>query len=144
MKKACYAGLYLAVVAVALLGCNRPLVVPDPTPSPEATPEEGVIVITPEIEPNPDATYYLRVTVTDENGQALPSTLTVQWPDTGGALEMGPTSEQILPIPADGSLFIVKARAPGYYEAQQRFRVTLSEDESEPYTFRLLPLGIEG
>lgn len=57
---------------------------------------------------------------------------------------MGPTNEQIIPTPADGSLFIVKARAPGYYQAEQKFRVTLIEDESEPYTFRLLPLGVEG
>lgn len=74
----------------------------------------------------------------------LETMITVTWADTGGSFEIGPTSREILPLPADGAEFAVLIYAEGYVPHFQRFQVLLEADEAYEYPIILRPIDIAG
>jgi hypothetical protein len=88
----------------------------------QITPLAPRVTRTPE---NNDQTVDLHVHITD--GQdPVEGTVWLYWPDTGGDLAIGPTSDIVLPIPADGSAISVTVTAPGYLVWSQMFTPTKS------------------
>ena len=55
-------------------------------------------------------TVDLRLRITDGQ-QPVQGTIWLYWPDTGGDLAIGPTSDIVLPIPADGAVISVTVTA---------------------------------
>ena len=58
-------------------------------------------------------TVDLRLRITDGQ-QPVQGTIWLYWPDTGGDLAIGPTSDIVLPIPADGAVISVTVTAQGF------------------------------
>ncbi len=66
-------------------------------------------------------TVDLHLRVTDGQGPVA-GMVRLEWPDTGGTFEVGPTSDVVLPVPADGDRstgltagpFTLTVSAPGY------------------------------
>jgi hypothetical protein len=61
---------------------------------------------------NPTAFQY-PVQITDSQ-QPVKATIRLYWPDTGGDFAIGPTSDAVLPIPADTKPVSVTVTAPGF------------------------------
>ena len=143
--------LLLQVILIALTGCV-PKATPNSAPTatmtlPTATPTfrgPPPIIITPEPGTrDPDPVFNLHITVTDEDYQPVKATIRLDWPDTGGNLTIGPTADQVLPIPVDGAPFLLTVEAAGYHAAKQPFQVALSRDLDYYLVIRLAPIEVE-
>ena len=89
-----------------LMACSL-IVPPSGTPKSVATPLPTVTKV------RPTGTINLQVRITDGQ-QPVKGTIRLYWPDTGGELTVGPTSEFVFPIPADSSAISVTVTAPGF------------------------------
>jgi hypothetical protein len=85
----------------AMTAIDRPAPTDTPPASPTPSPASG------------DQTLDLHVQITDGQNP-VEGTIWLYWPDTGGDLAIGPTSDIVLPIPADGAAISVTVTAPGY------------------------------
>ena len=73
--------------------------------------------------PQPTLDLHLQIT----NGvHPVEGTIWLYWPDTGGDFGIGPTSDIVLPIPADGTAVSVTVTAPGYLAWSQVLTPTRS------------------
>lgn len=100
------------------------------TTLPTTAPPAPIIVITPEPGRTPvaDPKLFLQITVQDRQRAPVVATIRVEFPDTGGFFEIGPTPAELLPIPVDGEPFVVVVTAPGYLPVRQEFQVTATAD----------------
>jgi hypothetical protein len=72
-------------------------------------------------------TCNLRVQVTDGQ-QPTKATIRLYWPDTGGEFTIGPTSDIVLPIPADTKTLSITVTAPGFQDWSQELTPTKSSN----------------
>ena len=103
------------LVAALMMACSMTARPPNAQPAPTQPPS---ITRAPE-------TINLRIGITDGQ-QPIKGTIRLYWPDTGGELTVGPTSEFVFPIPADSSAISVTVTALGFLPWSQLMTPTRS------------------
>ena len=112
----------IVLILAACAPTGQPTSAPVTLQATHITPLSARVTPSPE---NNDQTVDLHFHITD--GQdPVEGTIWLYWPDTGGDLAIGPTSDIVLPIPADGSAVSVTVTAPGYLVWSQMFTATKS------------------
>jgi hypothetical protein len=105
--------IHLLLTALLLAGCVS---TEHTTPAPVTQQATRTTSHVPSPAPSPassDQTLDLHVQITD-GLNPVEGTIWLYWPDTGGDLAIGPTSDIVLPVPADGAAISVTVTAPGY------------------------------
>jgi hypothetical protein len=105
--------VHLSLTTVLLAGCVS---TEQTTPAPVTRQATRIIPQVPSPTPSlasGDQTLDLHVQITD-GLNPIEGTIWLYWPDTGGDLAIGPTSDIVLPVPADGAAISVTVTAPGY------------------------------
>ncbi|MCP4537740.1 MAG: hypothetical protein GY832_11385 [Chloroflexi bacterium] len=120
--------LFYLFLILLLTTCTEAQTVPTPTDMPTHTPTPTDVPI-PTHTPtsNTQQTINLHIRITDGQNP-IDGGITIRWLDSDGSFTIGPTSDIVLPIPADGATFSVTVTAPGYQPWTETLKATKSLD----------------
>lgn len=129
------------MILLLLAGCSTPVLTATLTPTLVPPPP---IVITPELgTPESEPVFNLHIIINDRSFRPVKPMVFLEWPDTGGSFSIGPTADYVLPIPVDGTPFVLTVEVEGYRTATQEFQIGLSHDLDYELVILLSPIEIE-